>query len=79
MKAMKSRHVDIVNQILNAYNDIELKSKTQYMGFVHKLKEQYTSKVITYKEVVRVLQEELTNSTEHWEGTVKVCIGLCIL
>ena len=70
---MKSRHVDIMNQILNAYKDIELKSKMQYIGFVQKLKEQHSSKVSTYKEVVKVLQEELTNVTQHWEGN---CEGL---
>lgn len=72
MKSMKSQHVEIVHQILNAYKDIEQESKIQYQGFVERLREQHTSKVGAYKEVVRVLQEELNNMRTHWESTVKV-------
>ena len=72
MQSMKSRHIEIVEQILNAYNDIEQESKSQYRGFVLRLKEQHSSKVGAYKEVVKALQDELNNMSTHWEGTVKV-------
>ena len=72
MQSMKSRHVEIVEQILNAYNGIEQESKSQYRGFVLRLKEQHNYKVGAYKEVVKSLQDELNNMNTHWECTVKV-------
>ncbi len=77
MEAMKYHHVEIVHDILNEYNAIEAESKTRYRGVVQGLREQHNSKVGAYKEVVRVLQDELAHSNAHWDSIMKVRTGTC--
>ena len=49
--------------------------QSQYREFVNHLRQQHTSKVALYKQVVQLLHNELDRMKEYWEGTSQVLIS----
>ena len=48
--------------------------QVQYREYVQQLKKQHGTKVTVYKQVVRLLQEDVEKMREYWEGTASVSL-----
>ncbi|XP_013381307.1 nuclear mitotic apparatus protein 1 [Lingula anatina] len=68
MKKMKGSHILIVQQIQDAYKDIENETQGQFNLFVLNLRHQYAEKVSTFRHVINVHREELSQKQLYWDS-----------
>ena len=71
---MKARHVKIVDEIDVMYREIEAETQQQFNNFVQRLKNQYSQKSTTFKQVIELYQEELKKNKNYWQSKAEVGI-----
>ena len=72
MKRMKSLHLRIVGQIQEQYKLIEEDSQGQFNQFVILIRDQYQSKISTFRQVVEVHRTDLENKENFWKNSYEV-------
>ncbi|PVD19886.1 hypothetical protein C0Q70_20379 [Pomacea canaliculata] len=71
MNSMKTKHVYIVQEIEKHYRAIEDETQHQFNGFVMMLRQQYSGKVATFRQVIEVHRLELQRKEAYWNETLK--------
>lgn len=71
MKNMKITHVRIVNDIQHQYKVIEDETQSQFNTYVFFLRDQYSNKVKTFKQVIDVHRLDLQSKEEYWNEMLK--------
>lgn len=66
MTSMKTKHVHIVKEIEKHYRAIEDETQVQFNGFVFMLRQQYTGKVATFRQVIELHRTELQQKEHYW-------------
>ncbi|XP_071166574.1 uncharacterized protein [Mytilus edulis] len=66
MKNMKVTHVRIVSEIQGEYKQIEDETQSQFNTYVFFLRDQYSNKVKTFKQVIDVHRMDLQNKEQYW-------------
>ncbi|XP_071110400.1 uncharacterized protein [Haliotis cracherodii] len=66
MTNMKTNHVRIVHDIDKHYRAIEDETQTQFNTFVLCLREQYSGKVTTFRQVIDIHRTELSKKEVYW-------------
>ena len=66
MKNMKVTHVRIVTDIQHQYKVIEDETQSQFNTYVFFLRDQYSTKVKTFKQVIDVHRLDLQSKEEYW-------------
>jgi DNA-binding SARP family transcriptional activator len=72
MKRMKSLHLRIVGQIQEQYKLIEEDSQGQFNQFVILIRDQYQSKISTFRQVIEVHRTDLENKENFWKNSYEV-------
>ncbi len=72
MKRMKGLHLRIVGQIQEQYKLIEEDSQGQFNQFVILIRDQYQSKISTFRQVVEVHRADLENKENFWKNSYEV-------
>ncbi|XP_077988822.1 uncharacterized protein LOC144443263 isoform X2 [Glandiceps talaboti] len=70
MTRMKVNHVKIVHQIEDNYKLIEDETQGQFNMFVISLRENYSSKVKTFKQVIEIHRVEFDRHQKYWDETL---------
>ncbi|KAK7484015.1 hypothetical protein BaRGS_00024750, partial [Batillaria attramentaria] len=71
MSEMKTKHVRIVKDIEKHYRAIEDETQVQFNGFVFMLRQQYTGKVATFRQVIELHRSELQQKEQYWTETLQ--------
>ncbi|XP_052794090.1 early endosome antigen 1-like isoform X2 [Mya arenaria] len=66
MKAMKTNHIIIVENIQEHYSDIETETQEQFNMFVLCIREEYSKKRNTFRQVIDAHQVELDKKEKYW-------------
>ncbi|XP_060074621.1 myosin-1B-like [Ylistrum balloti] len=66
LKNMKHNHIRIVGDIQTQYKEIEDETQSQFNIFVFALRDQYSNKVQTFKQVIDVHRVDLQNKEAYW-------------
>ena len=69
---MKGLHLRIVGQIQEQYKLIEEDSQGQFNQFVILIRDQYQSKISTFRQVVEVHRADLENKENFWKNSYEV-------
>ncbi|XP_028399082.1 kinectin-like [Dendronephthya gigantea] len=69
MKRMKGLHLKIVGQIQEQYKLIEEDSRGQFNQYVISIRDQYQSKVATFRQVIEIHQADLENKESFWKNS----------
>lgn len=72
MKRMKGRHLKIVGQIEEQYKLIEKDSQGQFNQFVITIRDQYNSKIATFRQVIEFYQADLEKKENFWKRSYEV-------
>ena len=72
MKRMKAVHLKIVGQIQDQYKLIEEDSRGQFNQFVISIRDQYESKIATFRQVIEVHQADLVSKENFWKNSYEV-------
>lgn len=71
MKKMKSNHVKVIDRIQDQYKSVEDDIQAKFNTFVLNLRNEYSNKVSTFRQVITIHREDTLRSTSYWEDTVK--------
>ncbi|KAK7116259.1 hypothetical protein V1264_001974 [Littorina saxatilis] len=71
MTDMKAKHLHIVRDIEKHYRAIEDETQLQFNGFVLMLRNQYTGKVSTFRQVIELHRNEQTRKEQYWQETLE--------
>ncbi|XP_067665807.1 uncharacterized protein [Haliotis asinina] len=66
MANMKTNHIRIVHDIDKHYRAIEDETQSQFNAFVLCLREQYSGKVTTFRQVIDIHRTELSKKEAYW-------------
>ena len=69
---MKGLHLRIVGQIQEQYKLIEEDSQGQFNQFVILIRDQYQSKISTFRQVIEVHRTDLENKENFWKNSYEV-------
>lgn len=71
MKKMKSSHVKVIDRIQDQYKVMEDDIQAKFNTFVLNLRNEYSNKVTTFRQVITIHREDTLRSNTYWEDTVK--------
>ncbi|KAM7449659.1 hypothetical protein ABFA07_002571 [Porites harrisoni] len=71
MKKMKSNHVKVIDRIQDQYKSVEDDIQAKFNTFVLNLRNEYSNKVTTFRQVITIHREDSLRTNTHWEDTVK--------
>lgn len=71
MKKMKSSHVKVVDQIQDQYKSLEDDIQAKFNTFVLNLRNEYSNKVTTFRQVITIHREDSFRTNTYWQETVK--------
>lgn len=71
MKKMKSNHVKVVDRIQDQYKSVEDDIQAKFNTFVLNLRNEYSNKVTTFRQVITIHREDSLRTNTYWEDTVK--------
>ncbi|KAL9985971.1 hypothetical protein ACROYT_G000022 [Oculina patagonica] len=71
MKKMKSGHVKVVDQIQDQYKTLEDDIQAKFNTFVLNLRNEYSNKVTTFRQVITIHREDSFRTNTYWQDTVK--------
>ena len=72
MKRMKGVHLKIVGQIQDQYKLIEEGSHGQFNQFVISIRDQYQSKISTFRQVIEIHRADLESKETFWKNSYEV-------
>lgn len=72
MRRMKGLHLKIVGQIQEQYKLIEEDSRGQFNQYVILIRDQYQSKIATFRQVIEIHQADLENKETFWKSSYDV-------
>lgn len=71
MKKMKSNHVKVIDRIQGHYKSVEDDVQAKFNTFVLNLRNEYSNKVTTFRQVITIHREDQLRTNTYWEDTVK--------
>lgn len=71
MKKMKSGHVKVVDNIQEQYKTLEDDIQAKFNTFVLNLRNEYSNKVTTFRQVITIHREDSFRTNTYWQETVK--------
>ena len=74
MKRMKRSHLKIVGQIQEQYKLIEEDSQGQFNQFVILIRDDYQSKISTFRQVIDIHRNDLEKKENFWKNSYEVTI-----
>ena len=74
MKRMKGSHLKIVGQIQEQYKLIEEDSQGQFNQFVILIRDDYQSKISTFRQVIDIHRNDLEKKENFWKNSYEVTI-----
>lgn len=75
MKKMKSGHVKVVDNIQEQYKTLEDDIQAKFNTFVLNLRNEYSNKVTTFRQVITIHREDSFRTNTYWQETVKSLQG----
>ena len=72
MNRMKGTHLKIVGQIQEQYKIIEEDSQGQFNQFVITFRDEYQSKLSTFRKVINIHRADLENNQSDWKNSLEV-------
>ena len=72
MKRMKGLHLKIVGQIQEQYKMIEEDSQGQFNQFVIAIRDDYDSKISTFRQVMNIHRTDSEKKESFWKNSYEV-------
>ena len=77
MRRMKGLHLKIVGQIQDQYKLIEEDSQGQFNQFVISIRDDYQSKISTFRQVIEIHRADSEKKENFWKNSYEVRLMDC--